>query len=161
MSRTAAETAGPPSSVKTIAIVLNPASGRGQGGRRRKELERLLASELARTGESKSIHWEILETSRAGGGTEAAARALRAGAEIVAAAGGDGTYGEVVNGIAGTGAKLAVLPLGTGNDFSRALGLGTDLAAAVRTLFSGRPKPIDLGRCGDRYFVNVAGCGFD
>ena len=146
---------------RRVAVVLNPASGRGQGARRRIELERLLKAESGRIGQIGSVQWRIYETDHAGGGTEAAGRAVEDGAEVVAAAGGDGTYGEVVNGIMGTGVRLAILPLGTGNDFSRGLGLNTDLALAVHTLFHGTPRRIDLGITGGRYFINIAGCGFD
>jgi diacylglycerol kinase (ATP) len=108
------------------------------------------------------VHWEIRETSAPGDGVKLAAEAAALGADLVAAAGGDGTLGEVVNGLAGTGTRLGVIPLGTGNDFVRTLGLrADDLPGAVHTLFHGTPKPIDLGRCGDRWFLNVAGCGFD
>jgi diacylglycerol kinase (ATP) len=94
-------------------------------------------------------------------GTRLAAEAAAAGADIVAAAGGDGTYCEVVNGLLGTDAIMGILPLGTGNDFSRHLGLNTDLDHAVDTLFKGAPKPVDVGETQGRYFLNVAGCGFD
>src|SRR5262249_1470160 len=53
------------------------------------------------------------------------------------------------------------LPLGTGNDFSRHLGLDTNLERAVDTLFKGAPKAVDVGETQGRYFLNVAGCGFD
>jgi diacylglycerol kinase (ATP) len=93
-------------------------------------------------------------------------------ATVVAAAGGDGTLGEVVNGLmqakaAGyNGARLGLLPLGTGNDFSRCLGTGTDLKAAVEALLSGAPRAVDLGQVcfsnsEPRWFINIAGCGFD
>jgi diacylglycerol kinase (ATP) len=138
-------------------VVLNPTAGRGQGRARRAELERLLAD----CASNEIGAWRIVETTAPGEAAILAREAAREGAEVVAAAGGDGTYGEVVNGLVGAAARLGILPLGTGNDFSRALGLGTDLAHAVRTLFQGVPRAIDLGRCGDRWFINVAGCGFD
>lgn len=147
---------------RLITVILNPASGRGQGQRRRGELERLLmdvSKEAVKRGEA--IRCQIMETTSPGEGTTLAAKAVAEGAQVVAAAGGDGTYGEVVNGIVGTEAKLGILPLGTGNDFSRALGLNTDLKRAVETLVSGIPRPLDLGRFGERWFINVAGCGFD
>lgn len=145
--------------VRQIAVILNPAAGRGQGQRRRKELEHLLARTAA--GLPEPARWEIVPTSGPGSGAAQAAEAAAHGADVVAAAGGDGTYGEVANGLVGTGARLGILPLGTGNDFARALGLARDLEKAVHTLFHGAPRPVDLGRAGERWFINVAGCGFD
>jgi diacylglycerol kinase (ATP) len=142
-----------------VTVILNPASGRGTGRARRPELEQLLAQ--AADGENPHVRWDIVETTSPGSGAKQARRAAEAGASVVAAAGGDGTYGEVVNGLVGTPARLGILPLGTGNDFARTLGLAGDLPTAVDTLFRGCPKPIDLGRVGDRWFINVAGCGFD
>lgn len=143
-----------------VTIILNPAAGRGQGRRRRATLESLLAASGASC--------ELLETHVAGDATRLAAKAAAEGATLVAAAGGDGTLSEVLNGLAigGFTTRLGILPLGTGNDFARCLGIGTDLKAAVDTLFHGTPRAIDVGqaRFGDhapRYFVNVAGCGFD
>lgn len=146
-------------SVQRVIIVLNPATGRGQGARRRAELESLLARAAGGLPESPS--WTILETTAPGSGTALAAEAAAGGADVVAAAGGDGTCGEVVNGLVGTGARLALLPLGTGNDFARHLGLAGHLPLAVQTLFCGAPRPVDLGRTQGRWFLNVAGCGFD
>ena len=65
------------------------------------------------------------------------------------------------NGLIGSTATLALIPLGTGNDFSRTVGLYGSLGRAVDTLFNGVTKRIDVGRVGDRFFLNVAGCGFD
>ncbi len=142
-------------SPRKIVVVLNPAAGRGQGARRRAEVERLLERAAG------PACCKMVETREPGHGTALAAEAAAAGADIVAAAGGDGTLGEVVNGLAGTPARLGLLPLGTGNDFGRCLGLGNDLERAVDTLFHGEPRPVDLGRTLDRWFINVAGCGFD
>ncbi len=142
-------------------IVLNPAAGRGQGRHNRTKLEELLTQSAAALPASSPVTWEIVETSKSGDGTRLASQAVERGAEAVVAAGGDGTLGEVVNGIAQSGAHLGLLPLGTGNDFARSLGLHNDLARAVHTLFHGTPQPVDLGRTQNRWFINVAGCGFD
>jgi diacylglycerol kinase (ATP) len=149
--------------VRSVTVLLNPASGRGQGARRRTELEKLLAQEVSCLSASNAppVRWRIVETTAPGSASELAAQAAAEGADVVAVAGGDGTLGEAVNGLVGTEARLGLLPLGTGNDFARSLGIGTDLARAVHTLFHGAPRAVDLGRAHDRWFINVAGCGFD
>ncbi len=90
--------------------------------------------------------------------------AVQEGAGIVVACGGDGTVGEVASGLMGSGAALALLPLGTGNDLARHLGL-FDLKTAIDSLLSGETKPLDAVRwqIGEEEgsFVNVAGAGFD
>jgi undecaprenyl-diphosphatase len=75
----------------------------------------------------------------------------------VIAAGGDGTISAVAQHLVEKG-LLAVLPTGTLNHFARDLGL-RDLDDAVEALGSGRELQIDLGRVGERYFVNNAGLG--
>ncbi len=148
--------------MRHITIVLNPAAGRGQGARRRAELELLIIEAAGKApGGQDEFQWEIVETACRGDGTRLAREAVERGASLVAAAGGGGAYGEGVNGLVGTGATLGIVPLGTGNDFSRHIGLGRDLAQAVDTLFNGAPRAIDLGRVQDKWFINVAGCGFD
>jgi len=84
---------------------------------------------------------------------------------MIVAAGGDGTLNEVVNGIGGnrSRARLGLIPLGTGNDFARTLGIPTDLDEAIAVLASGHTRAIDLVRVTSdrvRYFVNVSAGGF-
>jgi diacylglycerol kinase (ATP) len=85
--------------------------------------------------------------------------------ELLVSAGGDGTLNEVVNGIAAAGcnAILALLPLGTGNDFARSLGIPNDLDKAIEQIATGQTRAIDLVRVTSdsaRYFVNVSSGGF-
>ena len=140
-----------------IAVIFNPAAGRRRIARA--QLQHKLESFEGAT------PFEIAETSSAQSARELAAIALENGAQTVVAAGGDGTLGEVLNAVYKSGAKLGVLPLGTGNDFARTLGLGTDLELAIATIFGGNCRTIDIGRAtyGDesRLFLNIAGCGFD
>jgi diacylglycerol kinase (ATP) len=96
-----------------------------------------------------------------GSGSYLARIAAEEGAHVVVAAGGDGTVGEVANGLIGTPAALGVLPMGTGNDFARTLGVGNDISRAARAIVFGTQKRVDIGRIGEGHFVNVAGCGFD
>ena len=74
-----------------------------------------------------------VEVSAKRGAVERLARkALRDGCKLIIAAGGDGTLNEVVNGIGkkSSGVQIGLLPLGTGNDFARSLGLPVKLEAA-------------------------------
>ncbi|MCS6830565.1 MAG: diacylglycerol kinase family lipid kinase [Armatimonadota bacterium] len=140
-----------------IVVVLNPKAGRYRANRHHDTLQNLLEQVSRRAG----LSWRVVHTTRPGQATELARQAAEAGASIVVAAGGDGTCGEVANGIVGTSARLGVLPLGTGNDFARCAGISENLQIAVETLFTGKARRIDLGSAGGRYFINIAGCGMD
>lgn len=77
----------------------------------------------------------------------ASTAAAREGFEVVVAAGGDGTVSAVAGGLieAGTGTRLGILPIGTGNDFARGLGLGR-VASATKALLAGRTRRVDAIR---------------
>jgi diacylglycerol kinase (ATP) len=107
--------------------------------------------------------WEIdwQATKYPGHATALAREAAVSGCDVVIAAGGDGTVNEVVNGIAGTRAALAALPVGTGNVWVRELKLPLRPEAAAVALLEGSSYAIDLGQAGDRYFLLMAGIGFD
>lgn len=145
--------------MRRIMVILNPRAGRGNASRRRAELERLLEEAVTKCATPSA--WTIVQTAHVGHATELAKQAAETGADMVAAAGGDGTLNEVVNGLAESGAVLGLLPMGTGNDFGRCLGIGTFLWHAVDTLVEGVARPVDLGKANGRWFVNIAGCGFD
>ncbi len=140
-----------------LAVIFNPAAGRGRVSRV------ALHDKIARY--AGPVPFEIIETRSSSDARALARVAISHGADIVAAAGGDGTLGEVLNAVYGTKAKLGILPLGTGNDFSRTLGIGVDLDGAIRALFGGHSRTIDIGRATygeqSRLFLNIAGCGFD
>lgn len=107
---------------------------------------------------------EVRMTARKGDAVRFARTALRRGCEMIVAAGGDGTLNEVVNGIGDNSRiRLGLIPLGTGNDFARTLGLPTDPDEAIALLAAGHTRPIDLVRVTSdrvRYFVNVSAGGF-
>lgn len=87
--------------------------------------------------------------------------ALAAGYCQVIAGGGDGTLRDVAEamGQARTQASLALLPLGTANDFAKAAGISMEPAHAL-ALLDLPPRPIDLGQVGDQLFLNMATGGF-
>lgn len=140
-----------------IVVILNPKAGRRYASRQQEALQHLLQQASRQTG----CTWQIVPTTRPGEAISLARQAALQGTPIVVAAGGDGTCGEVVNGLMGTDSQLGILPLGTGNDFARCAGISENLAVAVETLVTGKARPIDVGWVAGRWFINVAGCGFD
>lgn len=91
-----------------------------------------------------------------------ARRAALDGFEVIIAAGGDGTINEVVNGIAPLEKrpKLGIIPAGTTNDYARALKIPRDNPVeAAKVIAQGQSFKIDIGMAGEKYFVNIAGCG--
>lgn len=84
------------------------------------------------------------------------------GYQYILVAGGDGTVDSVVNTMARLGISLpiAILPVGTANDFSKFLGIPTDVEQACKQIVNSQVTTVDLGKINDKYFVNVASTGF-
>lgn len=135
-----------------VRLIINPAAGRMRVSKARQRLR--AAVEAALPG------CDVLLTEGPGHARQLAA-AAKAQADMVIAAGGDGTLGEVADGLAGGRAALGVLPVGTGNDFARSLGIPSDVARALAIIRQGYRHRIDLAGIGSRLFLNVAGVGFD
>ena len=105
---------------------------------------------------------EIVETKQDEPPHLVARRAVEEGFSMVIACGGDGTVGAVAKGLVGTGCPLGILPLGTYNNFARALQLPLDLDAACRVLARGLVRRVDVGVANDEhYFFEAAGVGID
>lgn len=133
-------------------IIVNPTAGRG----RTKELLPAMEEAL----KAKLIPYELHLTHNPGHATELAKDLVAAGAEIVGAAGGDGTVHEVINGLVGSNATLAVLPTGTGNDLARALNIPLEITAAINTLSTSPVRKMDYGLDVDGAFSVILGLGF-
>lgn len=100
-------------------------------------------------------------TAGKGDATASAAEAIESGYDMIIAAGGDGTLNEVINGMAGKSTRppLGIIPLGTTNDFARALGIPRNWEEACSIITRQAIRVIDLGQANERYFINVAGGG--
>jgi diacylglycerol kinase (ATP) len=129
--------------VLRVALLVNPAAAGGRGRHRIAALART----LGRSGASVEIH----ETRGPGDAPRIVDACRRAAVDLIAVAGGDGTLNEVSqayldrDGVPVPGPPIAALPLGTGTDFHRTLGVGRDLDAAIERLLQCEPRPHDLG----------------
>lgn len=81
--------------------------------------------------------------------------------DIIVACGGDGTVREVASGLIHKDTPMGIIPMGSGNDFSKSLGIPRSLPASIDTLTAGNARPVDMGSCNDFYFINTLGFGFD
>ncbi|MGV8968370.1 MAG: diacylglycerol/lipid kinase family protein [Cellulomonas sp.] len=135
------------------AVVFNPVRVEDMPARRE-----VIESVLTEAG-WPSPAW--LETTEQDPGAGQARQAIKNGAELVFACGGDGTVRSCIEGLADTGIALAILPAGTGNLLATNLGVPGDTAAAVHLATSGGRHRIDIGEVEGRAFAVMAGIGFD
>jgi diacylglycerol kinase (ATP) len=107
--------------------------------------------------------WEIeLQlTKEAGNASLLARQAVMQKVDVVIVAGGDGTINEVIQELAGSETALGVLPFGTVNVWAREMNIPLDVNGAREVLLNGEKLRVDLGRVNDRYFLLMAGIGFD
>jgi diacylglycerol kinase (ATP) len=142
--------------VSRARVILNPSSGRERGP----EHIETLAGRLRQRYDDV----ELSVTTGDGDAEKAATVAVADGCDALFVAGGDGTLNETMNGLAASGTLdrivVGVIPLGTGNDFAAALGIPTEVDAALDVLLRERELRVDLGEVNGRVFVNTSGGGF-
>lgn len=140
-----------------VLFIVNPVAGNGKAIREWESVSVIL--------KKKFSNYDVIFTERPGHATEIARKASSEGYEIVAACGGDGTLNEVINGLVETGIKAAFVPLGTGSDFGKTIGV-RDVETSIETLLEGKSKKMDVGRATfddsgeSRFFMNVLEIGF-
>ena len=139
-----------------VFVVFNPHSGRGRGAR---AIAPVLEA-FSRVG----LAVEHGQTTRAGEEAILAQDAIARGARTIVAVGGDGTWSNTAGAILRSKApvRLGLIPAGTGSDLAKSLGVpANDIPACVDIVRAGRTRAIDVGRVEERYFINVAGFGYD
>jgi YegS/Rv2252/BmrU family lipid kinase len=139
-----------PSKVR-VAVVAH--SGKTFGG----GLSELRAV-LARAGHPDPLWFEVPKSAAA---KHAVRRALKKGATVLFAWGGDGLVQRCVDALAGSDVSLAILPAGTANLLAANLGIPRDIAKAVRIGLRGRARPLDVGVMNGERFAVMAGTGLD
>lgn len=107
---------------------------------------------------------DITLTASADDTERAATRAVEEGCDALYVAGGDGTLNAVLRGLAARDAlramPIGVIPFGTGNDFVKALDVGTEPELALEALLASRVIDVDIGMLNDRPFANTSAGGF-
>lgn len=142
----------------TAKVILNPFADRWRAGNRRNEVEKAL--------KKAGVAYEMVLTEKPKHAIELARQAVKTGFNPIIAAGGDGTYHEVVNGIATTNENdgsvvFGVLPLGSVDDLAVNLGIPRDLEAAANIIAQGNFKMIDLCNVNGHFFDNNAAVGLE
>jgi len=141
-------------------VILNPYSNRWNSKARWPEAESAL--------KAAGVDFETAFSERKGHLTELAEQAARDGFTPIVAVGGDGTVGEVVNGLArGASSEreslgpMGIMPMGTANDICYSLNLPADLTAAAKIIAAGKARNMDLGQLNGKYFVNNSAAGLE
>ena len=132
-----------------VTMLVNPTAGRGRVLERWPQLPAILG---ARAEVEVIVSGSVEELA-------AAARNAAACGRTIVVAGGDGTVNRVLNAVNGCRARLGVLPVGSGNDFARALGLPEDPLGAAARIARGGSTPLDLVGVNGHVFSTVGGVG--
>lgn len=141
-------------------LILNPTSGISTVSEKRmspEETERTILEGLR----GIDIEPELFHTTPEETGRGLARRAVEGGAELVIAAGGDGTIHAVANGLIGTQSILGIIPTGTMNNLARSLNVPETIPAACTAIGSGETRAVDVGKINDHIFIEVAGIGLE
>ena len=144
----------------SIILICNPAA---------KSMSEAKIERARRLLEQKDYRVELLRTKQRGDAEQLAKDATKRAPYMIIAAGGDGTFNEVANGIAGTEMPMAILPMGTTNVLAKELGIPDTVEGALEAALNNKPKNVSLGRIAivrdappvSRYFILMAGIGFD
>lgn len=138
-----------------IKIIINPSSGR-------QTIRQTVDDIVGYLVEAKALYRADFCYTRSKDDAQNFAAEIKPGEyDLVMAVGGDGTLNEVVNGLmqSGTNTPLAILPAGTVNDFATFLDIPSDPYSYSRMIIEFNKLQVDVGKAGNRYFLNVAAGG--
>jgi YegS/Rv2252/BmrU family lipid kinase len=135
-------------------FIMNPHAGRRK---KTEELLDLIDSYMC----TSPYTYEFAYTQEAGEATRIASQAVTEGFNIVVAVGGDGTVNEVATGLVNTEGQLGIVPRGSGNGVARSLNIPITTSDCLEFLLNPKMTKIDVGMINQRYFVGIAGIGYD
>ncbi len=135
-------------------IIFNPTAGAGRSAKAMETVHQIL--------KENNVDYTVLETQYKEHAVLLARESIGKGYDGIISVGGDGTLLEIASMLHDTDETLGVIPAGTGNDFRQAINVPRDPAEALKIILAGNSRKVDIGLLGeDRYFLNVAGTGFD
>ncbi|MCE5257457.1 MAG: diacylglycerol kinase family lipid kinase [Chloroflexi bacterium] len=143
-------------------IIVNPVAGKGRAAH--------AANEIKRVFDTLETTYDLVETSQPGEAIVIAQQAVAEGYDVLVAVGGDGTTHEIINGLMsscdGKDCRLAIIPVGSGNDFAAVNNVPFDIEQACKVVIQGNARLVDIGHLRiddtiDRYFSNTVGIGLD
>jgi len=152
---------------KEWLVIVNPNAGKGRGAKDWDKISVILKKE--------NLSFAVKFTERKGHAVILTLEAISAGFRKIITVGGDGTLNEVVNGVFSNDVcpskeiSLALIPVGTGNDWGRMFGIPLNYEIAVKIIRDNKMMVHDVGLVSyydgtekkKRYFINIAGLGFE
>ncbi len=136
-------------------LIFNPVSGNSNGLQDLEFIQQMLDPHL---------HLEVHLTSPDISPQELATQAIAQGADMIIASGGDGTVSTVAGALIGTDIPLGIIPRGTANAFSMALGITQQIGQirrACEVILAGKTRVIDAAKCNDLPLILLAGIGYE
>lgn len=138
---------------KRVLFIINPKSGVS----RKHNIPELISSYL----DDVKFDAEIKFTKYSGHGYKLAKEAVHDGYDVVCAVGGDGSVHNIGMALINADTILAVIPTGSGNGYARHFDIPVRIKQAILTLNQMKIRQVDVGMLNHKYFLGVAGFGFD
>jgi YegS/Rv2252/BmrU family lipid kinase len=137
---------------RSACLIFNPVAGQSDSEEDLATIRRIL---------QPKVNLDIRTTTPNVEADQLAREAVEQGAEIIIAAGGDGTLSAAAGAVVGTGVPFGVISRGTANAFATALGIPLAIEAACETILDGKTRVIDAAYCNGKPMVLLAGIGFE
>ncbi|CAD5943974.1 YegS/Rv2252/BmrU family lipid kinase [Planktothrix agardhii] len=137
---------------RSAHLIFNPVAGVGNANQ-----DLLLIRQLL----EPYFHLKVCLTTRENDPTQLAQDAIAENVDLVIASGGDGTVSAVAGAVINTNIPLGIIPRGTANAFSVALGIPTNIQGACEVIIAGLTRTVDMAYCNSLPMILLAGIGFE
>lgn len=146
---------------KEYGVILNPYAGHGYAERAKEQIVNYFEKKRI------AVH---LELTKYAGHARSIAKRMKKDFKVIIAAGGDGTINEVLSGIIGSKTTLGFLPIGSGNDLNKTIGIPEKIHDALDAILHNNTTLVDVGKVTflnnkgetkSEFFINTFGCGLD